>query len=306
MTVVNKTRRANHLGNGAVRIKRGVSWVAGFIGAMVATRISALAKEADGGEEDVLADLPVVDDLTGLGEACLPGELYDDALAAHDHSGEGSSHAGHRAPDFLSDPFGSKFACTYREHADHESHDAHGAMHMAAGEEHGHVAGAAHEHGAPAAGHDAHGHPAHSAHAGHHNHVHAANGHEGHTINATHGDHDGHSNDNAHAFAGHEGHASHHSAAHHEGGHHGGGHSSHTHGHAHGEEGAGHAFHQVGDAANGAHDHILSDASSEILVVDTDLEARHDHAAPTDDVSLAMLDLAPADDLAALSTPSVL
>ena len=202
-----KSRRAQRLFQTA--LKKGQSPTLSLTAAISASLVSAAAEET---QDDPLAGLTAVDDLSAFAEDCLPGASYAEA-AGHDHDGrgDGADHAGHYGASYLDDPFASRFESPFKSaHADHDRHDASGGDHCAAPL----VASA---HGAHAASHEAQGHDAHSG--GHEGHGAAHDGHDvtaaasGHAHGAVHdgvthkahetGAHGAHGAEHASAHAGH-------------------------------------------------------------------------------------------------------
>ncbi|GEM_PF-2376553 len=114
-----KSRRARRMLQSAA--KRGQSPVLSLTAAVSASLVSAAATEFD---EDPLAGLATVDDLSALSEICLPGETYAEG-EEHEHLAglRALAHAGgHDKPFYLTDPFASPYANAFSPaHEDHAS-----------------------------------------------------------------------------------------------------------------------------------------------------------------------------------------
>lgn len=185
-------------------LRRGYSVTVSLLAAIATSRVSAAANELDDQSVDTLAGLQPVDDLTGFGEACLPGQAYTStADESHDHgnsrygSADHSSHFAHLGNSYLANPFTSRFDSPYsRGHGGHDEHQA----------------GHAPDHDAAVVAHAGHASsPGQAAvHAGHANHDgHRAQGSHGANAENDHSDHsDGLSEAMSLAHAGHNAHDS--------------------------------------------------------------------------------------------------
>ncbi|MEO1242182.1 MAG: hypothetical protein AAFX54_09745 [Pseudomonadota bacterium] len=204
-------------------LKRGYSVTVSLLAAIAASRVSAAANELDDQSFDALAGLQPVNDLTGFGEACLPGQAYaSTADETHDHSdsryasADHSGHFAHAGSSYLANPFTSRFDSPYSR--GHDGHDQHQADHdpghggsVVAHVGHASSPGQAAVH----AGHVSHdGHQAQSSH-----YAHAGNGHSDHAggqseaMSSAHAGHNEHDSGN-HAGPSHQSHAAHDAASH--------------------------------------------------------------------------------------------
>lgn len=281
-----KGRRAQQAFHTA--IKKGQSPLLSLTAAISASLVSAAAEE---NVEDPLSGLAAVDDLSGLGEDCLPGENY--AQSDHDHGRRADfAHASHGA-SYRDDPFASRLASRFN--AAHDDHDADD--------------GARCDSATPKAGQ----HPA--------SHAAGAIAHAGHEGETHEGGHGGdHGVSGQHAAAGHDamtakasGHAGHDDAVHAQGD----GHSAHLSGHQQHAASSLQAHSQHETPQTGDHDtHIpasggvLDDLADALPDVDGEMSGIPSHhapapgktaaaPAPAEDhhASLADMDLPPAEDL---------
>jgi len=198
-------------------LQRGYSTTVSLLAAIAAARVSAAANELDAGAEEFLSGLMPVDDLTGFGEICLPGQVYNAyGGESHDHrdgqsDGEHSVHAAHGS--YLDDPFASRFDSPFSR--GHDRHDEHQTDHSS--DAHGEMA--SHAGHAAASGqkmtHSGHGnHEEHQAQGGHYSH--AGNNHADHAgghnadMTSAHVSHD----NSEHHEPSHQNHASHGNASH--------------------------------------------------------------------------------------------
>lgn len=311
-----KARKAFH-----AALKKGASPTVSLTAAISASLVSAAAKED---AFDPLAGLAAVDDLSAFGEVCLPGSNYE-ADEEHDHdslSGSGL-HEGHGGyASYLADPFASRFANVYaRDHDGHDNHDAHDAMAS------NHSSHSAHDgegsHGAQhAAGHSGHQQ-------GHHSHQH-------HDVAAP----EPHAHDDAHASGQHS-EAGAHSGAHageiqhdahsaHDGGHDMAAHTGEGHAEGHAHQASVESAHTDHASLNDVHEEPAN-LEGDVNDLDQGIEAlaehhhdTHESVTPVSDdatdtpaeeahhnhhnhgVTLADMDSAPADDLAAATPPPVI
>jgi hypothetical protein len=171
------------------KLKRRASDAAvlGLAGAIGGQCVAAAADELDRELIDSLAGLKVVDDLTALDADCDPAEQYSD----DDHIEHGAglfSNLRHNGPEYLSDPFTSRFANHYQP--DQACHAQSDGQHNAAASGAGHDAQAvaAHREGHEAAGHGEHEGEGHGEHGDHE--VLAANEHDEHDEGEGHDDGD--------------------------------------------------------------------------------------------------------------------
>ncbi|GJL92462.1 hypothetical protein [Hyphococcus sp.] len=300
-----KTGRARKAFQAA--IKNGTSPILTVTAALSASLVSAAAKED---EFDPLSGLSAVDDLSDFAELCLPGEKYAEAGHDHDALSGSDDHDGHHgAASYLADPFASRFENIYAR--DHESHDNHGG-HEASSVTHLMQSGEGAHGGAHAgAAHLAHGgHESHQADSAEHAAGHAHGGAERalHDHDKTQG-HDAHESGHvmaAHQAAGHtQTHAAHQATA--------AGNAPVDHAAAHNDHAPAdeieddvidldQAIDALVETHQGHHESNSADQPQDLPIV-AEAPAAEDHH--HHEVTLADMDVTPADDLAAAPPPVI-
>ena len=283
-------RRSNR---GKLKRRASDAAVLGLAGAIGGQCIAAAADEIDGELIDSLAGLKVVDDLTALDADCNSVSKYG-ADNHVEHGGGLFSHMRHDGPAYLADPFASRFSNQYRP--DLACHDD-GKHHAAAafGEHDAHaVVAAGHGEGHEAAGHGEHEGEGHDGHGDHE--VLAANEHDEHAAGEH--DNDPHASDAGHAGMQHAETGGHGMAAHAslDGGHH----AVMAMAHDSGMNGV------TSGGMTGGHDAgmPMADAPADMdgggAGGDAEMPQEHDKSGG---MSLADMDMPPAEDLAAAAMP---